>query len=221
MILLAVFFAIALYFLVKADYLSLENIKFFVTTYQSYVNENLIMSSIMFLLVYITCVSLSIPGAVLLTLLAGALFGVTWGTVIVSFASSIGATIMFLISRYFFADIFRKKFVKFSENIDKHIKRDGPVYILTLRLIPTVPFFVINAVSGLTKIPTYKFYIFSQIGMLPGTLLYVNAGTQISKIEKLSDVTSPTLFMSFVALGVLPIIFKFVFNRAKGTKKGQ
>ena len=194
---------------------SLDATKQFVTDYKTYVQENLILSGVLFFVSYVAMTALSIPGAALMTLLAGALFGVVFGVVLVSFASTIGATIMFLLSRYFFAETFHNKFPDVVTKVNQHVEKDGTLYILTLRLIPTIPFFVVNGVSGLTNIPIAQYYLYSQIGMFPATVLYVNAGTQLSKIENMADILSPTLLLSFVALGLMPIAFKFILGKFK------
>ncbi len=171
-----------------------------------------------FFLIYVVTTAASLPGALILTLAAGALFGVLTGTIIVSFASSIGATIAFLSSRYLFRDAVKSRFGDRLKAIDKGVEKDGPFYLLTLRLVPVFPFFLINLLMGLTAIKARTFYIVSQIGMLLGTLVYVNAGTQLANIEEVSDIGSPGLLLSFAALGVTPWIGKWIVNRIKRRK---
>jgi pyruvate/2-oxoglutarate dehydrogenase complex dihydrolipoamide dehydrogenase (E3) component/uncharacterized membrane protein YdjX (TVP38/TMEM64 family) len=161
-----------------------------------------------FLVIYIVSVALSFPGATVLTLAAGAIFGLLAGTVIVSFASSIGATLAFLAARYVLRDSVQSKFGARLEEIDKGIQRDGPFYLFTLRLVPLVPFFVINLLMGLTRMKARTFYWVSQLGMLAGTVVYVNAGTQLAKIDSLRGILSPGLIGSFVLLGIFPLIAK-------------
>jgi uncharacterized membrane protein YdjX (TVP38/TMEM64 family) len=139
-----------------------------------------------------------------MTLVAGALFGVVVGTLIVSFASTMGATLAFLSSRYVLRDWVQGKFGERLRAVDDGLEKDGAFYLFTLRLIPVFPFFVINLLMGLTRIKTSTFFWVSQIGMLPATIVFVNAGTQISRIESTAGLMSPTLIASFVALAFFP-----------------
>jgi uncharacterized membrane protein YdjX (TVP38/TMEM64 family) len=145
---------------------------------------------------------LSIPGAAIMSLVAGALFGVLIGTIIVSFASTLGATLAFLSARFVLRDWVQGKFGERLRAIDDGLEKDGAFYLFTLRLIPVFPFFVINLLMGLTRIKTRTFFWVSQLGMLPATIVFVNAGTQISRIESTSGLLSPTLIASFVALAL-------------------
>lgn len=162
----------------------------------------------LFFLVYVAVAALSIPGAAVMTLAAGALFGLVHGTVLVSFASSIGATLAFLVARFGFRDALRARFGERLRAIDAGIARDGAFYLLTLRLVPAFPFFVVNLLSGLTSLPTRTFYWVSQLGMLPATIVYVLAGTQLAQVRSLGDILSPGLLGALVALGVLPLVLK-------------
>ncbi|MEJ6593998.1 FAD-dependent oxidoreductase [Parasphingorhabdus sp.] len=171
-----------------------------------------------FFLIYVAATAASVPGALILTLAAGALFGVVTGTIIVSFASSIGATIAFLSSRYLFRDTIKTRFGDRLKAIDEGVEKDGSFYLLTLRLVPIFPFFLINLLMGLTAIKARTFYIVSQIGMLLGTLVYVNAGTQLADIEEVGDIASPALLLSFAALGLAPWIGKWVVALIKRRK---
>ncbi len=155
---------------------------------------------------YVAATALSLPGAVILTLAGGAIFGLGWGTLIVSFASSVGATLAFLAARFVLRDSVQTRFGQRLADVNRGIERDGAFYLFTLRLIPVIPFFVINLVMGLTKMPARTFYLTSQLGMLAGTLVYVNAGTQIARIESLKGILSPGLIGSFVLLGLFPLI---------------
>ena len=159
-----------------------------------------------FSLIYVIVTALSLPGAAIMSLVAGALFGVVTGTIIVSFASSIGATLAFLSARFLLRDWVQSKFGERLKPIDDGIARDGAMYLFTIRLIPLFPFFVVNLLMGLTRIKTRTFYWVSQIGMLPATVVFVNAGTQISKIDSPAGLLSPTLIGSFVLLGIFPWI---------------
>ncbi|WP_434110420.1 FAD-dependent oxidoreductase [Methylocaldum sp. GT1TLB] len=169
-------------------------------------------------LLYVAVTGLSLPGAAVLTLAGGAVFGLLWGTVIVSFASTIGATLAFLASRFLFRDAVKARFGERLKAIDSGIVRDGAFYLFTLRLVPAFPFFVINLLMGLTAIPTRTFYWVSQVGMLPGTLVYVNAGTQLAKIESLSDILSPGLLLSFALLGLFPLLARRLVDTIKARK---
>ena len=159
-----------------------------------------------FFLIYVIVTALSLPGAAIMSLVAGALFGVVIGTIIVSFASSIGATLAFLSARFLLRDWVQSKFGERLKAIDDGIARDGAMYLFTIRLIPLFPFFVVNLLMGLTRIKTRTFYWVSQIGMLPATVVFVNAGTQISKVDSTAGLLSPTLIGSFVLLGIFPWI---------------
>ena len=158
--------------------------------------------------VYIITAALSLPGAAPLTLLAGALFGLVIGTIVVSFASTIGATLAFLISRFLFKDWVQNRFSKHLEKINRGIDEKGVFYLFTLRLIPVFPFFVINLVMGLTPIRTKTFFLVSQAGMLAATIIYVNAGSQLAQIDSLKGFLSPHLIFSFCLLGFFPLIAK-------------
>lgn len=171
-----------------------------------------------FFTVYVVVTALSIPGATVLTLAAGAMFGLGVGLVLASFASSIGATLAFLVSRYLLRDSVQSRFGKQLAPINDGVKRDGALYLLTLRLVPVFPFFVINLLMGLTPMPARRFYWVSQLGMLAGTAVYVNAGTQLAAIQSLRDVVSPGLLLSFALLGVFPLIGKAVAGWLKARK---
>jgi len=171
-----------------------------------------------FFAVYVAVAALSLPGAAILTLLAGAVFGLWVGTLVVSFASSIGATLAMLVSRYVLRDGIKTKFGARLADIDRGIQRDGPFYLFTLRLVPVFPFFVINLLMGLTSIKATTFYWVSQLGMLAGTLVYVNAGTQLAQISSLQGILSPTLIGSFVLLGLFPLVAKKIVDAVQGRK---
>ncbi len=171
-----------------------------------------------FFAVYVAVCALSLPGAAIMTLAAGAIFGLGWGTLIVSFASAIGATLALLVSRYILRDSVQSKFGARLADLDKGIEREGAFYLFTLRLVPIFPFFIINLLMGLTKMKAWTFYWVSQIGMLAGTLVYVNAGTQLAKIESLKGILSPGLIGSFVLLGVFPLVAKKIVDAIKARK---
>jgi pyruvate/2-oxoglutarate dehydrogenase complex dihydrolipoamide dehydrogenase (E3) component/uncharacterized membrane protein YdjX (TVP38/TMEM64 family) len=161
-----------------------------------------------FFVVYVALTALSFPGATVMTLVAGAVFGLVAGTVLVSFASSLGATLAFLASRYVLRDGVRRRFGKWLTEIDRGVAREGAFYLFTLRLVPLVPFFVINLALGLTTMRVATYYWVSQLGMLAGTVVYVNAGRQLAGIESLAGILSPALIGSFVLLGIFPLVAK-------------
>ncbi|MDD2881386.1 MAG: FAD-dependent oxidoreductase [Rhodoferax sp.] len=156
--------------------------------------------------VYVLATALSFPGATIITLAGGAIFGLGWGLLIVSFASSLGATLAFLTARFVLRDSIEARFAKRLADINQGIEKDGAFYLFTLRLVPLVPFFVINLVMGLTKMRAWVFYAVSQLGMLAGTAVFVNAGTQLSQITSLQGILSPTLIGSLALLGVFPLL---------------
>lgn len=209
LLLLVVVISILIYGAVQYEVLTLEKAKYWQQQYQSFVNENIIISSVLYFLIYCIVVALSIPGAAVITILAGALFGTLWGSILVSFASTVGACFAFLAARLFFADWVRAKFSTIAQKVNQQMDKSGGTYILTLRLIPTIPFFVVNLVLGLTNVHLKKFYIYSQIGMLPATVVYVNLGTQLQTITSLQSLLSPSVLGAFLALALLPLVIKY------------
>ena len=172
-------------------------------------------AALVFFVIYVVVTGLSLPGAAIMTLVGGAVFGLLWGTVIVSFASTIGATLAFLVARFLLRDTVQQRFGDNLKSVNAGVEKDGAFYLFALRLVPAFPFFVINLAMGLTPIRTAMFYIVSQIGMLPGTLVYVNAGTQLANVESLGDIASPSLLASFALLGIFPLIAKKVVEVVK------
>ena len=171
-----------------------------------------------YFLVYIAVTALSLPGATIVTLAGGAIFGLGWGLLIVSFASSIGATLAFLTARFLLRDSVQARFGQRLAEMDKGIQKDGAFYLFTLRLIPVVPFFVINLLMGLTQMKAWTFYWVSQLGMLAGTAVYVNAGTQLGQLDSLQGILSPGLLGSFVLLGLFPLIARKVIEAVQKRK---
>ncbi|MDP3347157.1 MAG: FAD-dependent oxidoreductase, partial [Hydrogenophaga sp.] len=171
-----------------------------------------------FFLVYVAVTALSLPGAVIVTLAGGAIFGLGWGLLLVSFASSVGATLAFLTARFLLRDSVQSRFGQRLADVDKGIQKDGAFYLFTLRLIPVVPFFVINLLMGLTKMKTWTYYWVSQLGMLAGTAVYVNAGTQLGQLDSLQGILSPGLLGSFVLLGLFPLIARQVVEAVQKRK---
>ena len=200
------------------QYLSLEYLKGQQANFSVFYKENALLAIGVYSAVYITSTALSLPGAALLTLLAGALFDLVTGTIIVSFASTIGATLAFLVSRLLLRDFVQDKFGHYLQSFNDGIKKDGAFYLFTLRLIPAVPFFVINLVMGLTPMKAIQFFLVSQVGMLAGTIVFVNAGTQLAQIESLSGILSPEIIFSFVLLGIFPLVAKKLVSIYKGRR---
>ncbi len=168
-----------------------------------------------FFLIYVAVVALNLPGATVMGLAGGAIFGFTTGTVLISFASTIGATFACAVSRYLFKDIVERKFAQMYEKVNRGIKEEGAFYLFTMRLIPAIPFFVINLVMGLTRMPLKTFYWVSQVGMLPGTMVYVNAGKELGEVDTLSGILSPGLIGAFVLLGIFPLAVKKIVKRVR------
>lgn len=204
------------------QYLSFDYIKGQQAQFVQYYNDNPLLTIAIYMGIYIASTALSLPGAALLTLLAGALFGVVMGTIIVSFSSTIGATLAFLTARFLLRDWVESKFSKQIAVVNNGVEKEGAFYLFSIRLIPAFPFFMVNLVMGLTrmKIPTY--FIVSQIGMLAGTAVYVNAGTQLAQLDSLAGIASPAILGSFIALGLFPIAVKKlmeIYKKKKGTLK--
>lgn len=184
---------------------------------QLYADKPLLIMAIFFV-IYVAMTSLALPAATILTLAGGAIFGFGIGFLLVSFASSIGATISFILTRYLFHDAIESKFGARLAAINAGIEREGAFYVFGLRLVPLFPFVVVNSVLALTKIKTWTFYWSSQLGMLAGTAVYVNAGTQLANIESLRDIADPKLLISFALLGVFPILAKYTLSFLKRNK---
>ena len=200
------------------QYLTLDALKAQQAAFEGYYRANPLLVIAVFFAVYVTLTALSVPGAAILTLAAGAIFGVATGTLIVSFASTIGATLAFLASRYLFQDWVQARFGERLKGVNEGIARDGAFYLFSLRLVPAFPFFLVNLAMGLTPIKTWTYYWVSQVGMLLGTVVYVNAGTQLAQISSLRDIASPGLLGSFVALGLLPWLGKWIMALIKRRK---
>ena len=202
---IAILAILAFFYFDLGKWLSLENLKNKQAVLLNTVNEHFWVSVLVFFLVYVAVAAFSLPGAAVLTLAGGAIFGLYTGFVTVSFASSIGALLAFLGARFLFRDTIKKRFADQLAPIEKGLEKDGAFYLLSLRLVPLFPFFVVNLLMALINIPARTFYGFSQLGMIPGTLAFVYAGTQLAKIQSLKDVLSPGLITAFVILGLLPI----------------
>lgn len=200
------------------EWLSLEQLKSNRDALIHFYDQNKLLMAISFFAVYVAATAVSIPGAIILTLAGGAIFGFWVGLLLISFASSLGALLAFLVSRYLLQDLVQRKFSKSFESINAGIERDGVFYLLTLRLVPLFPFWLINLLMGLTQLRAVRFYAVSQVGMLPGTAVFVNAGTQLALINSLGDVLSAPLIGSLVLLGIFPLVAKFVVGVLKNRK---
>ena len=213
LILAVIALVVAIYFLLDLNtYLTLENIKASREEFSTVLEQRPFSVLGVFLVVYLTVVSLNLPGALPLGLLAGAIFGALAGTIIISFASTIGATIACFLARYLIRDWVRSRFSGFINSVDKGIKKEGAFYLFSLRMIPVIPFFIINMVMGVTSMPLKTFFWVSQLGMLPGTFVFVNAGSRLGRIESAGDILSPGLIISFILIGIFPLLAKKIIS---------
>ncbi len=197
------------------DLLTLENLKARQADIELYRSKHPVLTVLIYCSVYIVFTALSIPGAVFLTLIGGAIFGLFYGTIWISISSTTGATLAFLMSRFFFQQAVKQKFGDRLNAIEENLKRDGAFYLFSMRLVPAIPFFVINLVMGLTPIRTLHYVLASWSGMLAGTIVYVNAGTQLSKLESLSGILSPSIIFSFLLLASFPYIARKLLSLYK------
>lgn len=192
------------------EILTLENLQKHQSAIEQWISQNLLAAVLGFAGVYVVVTALSLPGAAIMTLAGGAFFGNVYGLVAVSIASTIGASLAFLVARFLMRDTLREKYAETVAKMDRGIKKDGAFYLATLRLVPVFPFFLINLAMGLTGMKLKTYALVSWVAMLPGTFVYVNAGTQLSTIETTSDIVSANILLSFALLGVFPLIAKFV-----------
>ncbi|WP_320175501.1 TVP38/TMEM64 family protein [Maridesulfovibrio sp.] len=207
---------VALFFAFNLDsFLTLEYIKSSRQEFQLFYDQNPFLTVFSFFLVYVLVVGVNLPGATVLGLAGGALFGFTVGVLTISFASTIGATLACFFSRYLFRDYVQRKFGDRLEKVNRGIEEEGAFYLFTMRLIPAIPFVVINLLMGLTPIRLRTFYWVSQLGMLPGTMVYVNAGKELGRIDSLSGIVQPGVLISFALLGVFPLIVKKIVGLVK------
>jgi len=199
------------------QYLSLEYLKASQARFQDLYMANRILVVAAYMGIYIVVTAFSLPGAAVLTLAGGGLFGLVVGTVAVSFASTIGATLACAVSRFLLRDWVQNKFGDKLSTINNGIEEEGAFYLFSLRLVPIFPFFVINLAMGLTRIRLFTFFWVSQVGMLAGTIVYVNAGKELAKIDSLSGIMSPGVLISFAVLGLFPIAVKKIlaFHKRK------
>ena len=218
-ILLALAGAVTAFFIFDLGrFLSLAYIKQSQQQFAALYDARPVFVTIVFFAIYVVITALSLPGAAIMTLAAGASFGLVWGTIVVSFASTLGATCAMLIARYVLRDSMEKRFASKLADVDKGIAKEGAFYLFSLRLLPIIPFFALNILMGLTKMKAWTFFWVSQLGMFAGTVAYVNAGTEIAKIDSLKSILSPGLIGSFVLLGLLPLIIKKVMDAFKKRK---
>jgi uncharacterized membrane protein YdjX (TVP38/TMEM64 family) len=192
------------------QYLSLDFFNAQKQSIEEYQLQHPLLIAAVYFATYVVVTAFSLPGAAVMTLIGGALFGLGWGLLLVSFASSIGATLAFLIARILLRDWVQKRMGHHLTAINQGVEKDGALYLFTLRLVPIFPFFVVNLAMALTPIKTWPFYWVSQVGMLAGTVVYVNAGTQLAQVDSLAGILSPALIGSFVLLGFFPWIAKTI-----------
>jgi pyruvate/2-oxoglutarate dehydrogenase complex dihydrolipoamide dehydrogenase (E3) component/uncharacterized membrane protein YdjX (TVP38/TMEM64 family) len=208
-LLLLILLIVIPFFVLGGQYLfTLHGIQTHLTDFYQWRDQSPILAGGIFFLIYVIMAAFSLPGAAIMTLLGGALFGLFWGLVLASFASSIGALLAFMIARFVLRDSIESKFGGYLKKVNEGIERDGAFYLLTLRLLPLIAFFIINVVMGVTRIKAWTFYWVSQLGMLLGTIVYVNAGTQLSKLTSLSGILSPSIILSFALLALFPWMIK-------------
>ena len=193
-----------------SELLTLENLKQNQQSLGNWIDHNLLVAVLGFVVVYVVVTALSLPGATIMTLAGGAFFGNLYGLAAVSVASTIGASLAFLVARFLMRDTLRKRYGETVAKMDRGIEKDGAFYLATLRLVPVFPFFLINLAMGLTAMKLRTYALVSWIAMLPGTFVYVNAGTQLGQIQSTGDIVSADLLLSFALLGLFPLIAKFV-----------
>lgn len=211
--------AVVLFFVFDLDrFLTLDYLKNSRDEFQIFYDQNPFLTVFSFFLLYIIVVGANLPGATVMGLAGGALFGFTVGVVTISFASSIGATLACFFSRYLFRDYVQRKFGERLERVNKGIAEEGAFYLFTMRLIPAFPFVVINLIMGLTPMRLSTFYWVSQLGMLPGTMVYVNAGKELGQIDSLAGIVQPSLILSFAVLGIFPLVVRKIVSFVKSRR---
>ncbi|UWU16920.1 FAD-dependent oxidoreductase (plasmid) [Rhizobium sullae] len=206
------FAAIIILGLLLKDHLDLAEITARLVAAKDWIRLHPALAALLFAVVYVAVTGLSLPGATVLTLIGGSLFGLWAGALLVSFASVIGATIGMIVARYFLRDTIERRFPDVVAKVDRGIAADGARYLFALRLIPVIPFFLVNLAMGLTRMPVRTFAWVSQLGMLPGTIVYVNAGKQLASVQTAGDILSPRIILAFAALAALPFVAKVGSN---------
>jgi pyruvate/2-oxoglutarate dehydrogenase complex dihydrolipoamide dehydrogenase (E3) component/uncharacterized membrane protein YdjX (TVP38/TMEM64 family) len=209
---------VAFFALDLSRYFSLAFIKDSQASFAALYAQRPVFVTLVYFAVYVAVTALSLPGAAIMTLAGGAIFGLLWGTLVVSLASTLGATLAMLTARYLLRDSIQQRFGRRLDEVNKGMAKEGAFYLFTLRLIPVIPFFALNLLMGLTRMKTWTFFWVSQLGMLAGTVAYVNAGTQIARIDSLKSILSPALIASFVLLGLLPLLVSKVLDFFKRRK---
>ena len=197
------------------EYLSLEFVQSKLGAIEAFRAEHPVQAVLIFAAIYIISTAASIPGALILTLSGGAIFGFFFGSVVVLISATIGATIAFLLARYLFDDMVQNKMGERLTKIRENFRKEGALYLFSMRLVPVFPFFAINLLMGLTSIKTSTYALASFIGMAPGTMAYINAGTQLGKLESVKGLLSPGLIISFVILAAFPYVAKFALKLIK------
>ncbi len=211
--------ALSAYFIFDLDqYLTLEYAQSSLADIRQFKDENFALAASIYFLAYVVITGLSIPAAIMVTLIGGAIFGLFWGTLLVSFGSSIGATLAFLATRFLLRDWVQHKFGDYLSPINRGMEKDGNFYLFSLRLVPVLPFFIVNLLMGLTKIPALSFYIVSQVGMFPSTMVFVNAGSELAQITTVSGLISLPLLVSFILLATFPFLAKKLLATIQGNK---
>lgn len=211
--------AIAAFFIFDLQqYFSLDYIKAQQDAFAAHYAANTVSTLLIFFVIYVAVTALSLPGAAIMTVLAGALFGLVTGVIMVSFASTLGATLAFLVSRYVLRDSLRARYPDKLQAINAGIAKEGALYLFALRLVPLFPFFLINLLMGITNFRTRTFYWVSQLGMLAGTIVYVYAGTQLAQLDSLAGILSPGIIVAFVLLGTFPLVAKKIMDRIRANK---
>jgi uncharacterized membrane protein YdjX (TVP38/TMEM64 family) len=221
-ILAAVIALVAAFFIFDLGrFLNIEALKQRQAELTAYREAHPLLMPALFFALYVAVTGLSLPGAGLLTIAAGAIFGLVLGTVIVSFASSVGATLAFLVSRFLLRDAIQKRYGEKLRTVNAGIEREGGFYLFSLRLVPAFPYVLVNLIMGVTPIKVWTFYWVSQIGMLAGTLVFVFAGTGLAKIQSARDILTPTLIGAFVLLGLFPLLAKKVLEKINARRAAK
>jgi uncharacterized membrane protein YdjX (TVP38/TMEM64 family) len=214
-------FFLAYFFFDLGRFFNLEYLKNQQVAIESWRSAQPLTAALFFFTAYIIVTGLSLPGATIMSLAIGAVFGLFWGVLLVSFASSIGATLAFLTARYLFRDWVQLRFGERLKAINEGIEKDGGYYLLTLRLVPLFPYFIINLLMGLTPIRIPTFYLATQVGMLAANFVFVNAGTQLAKVDSVSDILSPGLIGSLILLGLFPLLTRKIVAGVVSRKPKQ
>lgn len=207
---LVVVFALLIIYLPPGSLAALQHYQ---AQFSAWHQQHPLQTAVLFFAIYVLVTTLSIPGATLLTLLAGSQFGLAQGTVLVALAATSGATLAMLISRYLLRDWVQKRFATPMSAINRGMQREGLYYLFALRLTPVFPFFLINLLMGLTSVNTWRYFAVSLVGMLPAIVVYLNAGRELSQLRSLGDILSPGMMLMFILLGLLPLVSRRLVAR--------